>query len=103
MTFHATVWAATKLWRHTLGVDWLRRGCVDVSFLAIEWSQFGHRRGNFGLSTDPVLGGLALQVLLIAARGLIKHKAPESEAAAQGLWFWSLLRTVTVFCLRGQR
>ena len=45
-----------------------------------------------------VLGGLALQVLLIAARGLIKHKAPESEAAAQGLMVLELVADgITVF------
>ena len=96
MTFRATVWAATKLWRHTLGVDRLRRGCVDVSFLAIEWSQFGHRRGKLRVQHRPlVLGGLALQVLLIAARGLIKHKAP--VRLRRRTWFWSLLRTASPF------
>lgn len=51
-----------------------------------------------GSAQTLVLGGLALQVLLIAARALIKHKAPESEAAAQGLMVLELVADgVTVF------
>ncbi|MEO8186777.1 MAG: hypothetical protein ABI580_05360, partial [Burkholderiaceae bacterium] len=51
-----------------------------------------------GSAHTLVLGGLALQVLLIAARALIKHKASESEAAAQGLMVLELVADgVTVF------
>ena len=51
-----------------------------------------------GSAQTLVLGGLALQVLLIAARALIKHRAPESEAAAQGLMILELVADgVTVF------
>ena len=51
-----------------------------------------------GSAQTLVLGGLALQVLLIAARALIKYKAPKSEAAAQGLMVLELLADgITVF------
>ncbi len=51
-----------------------------------------------GSAQTLVLGGLALQVLLIAVRALVKHRAPESETAAQGLMILELVADgVTVF------
>lgn len=44
-----------------------------------------------GLAQALVVGGLALQALLTAARALVKHRAPDSESAAQGLMILELV------------
>ena len=49
-----------------------------------------------------VLSGLALQVLLIGARALIKRRVPESETATQGLMSLELVAdgiTVLLFAI----
>ena len=55
-----------------------------------------------GSAQSLVLGGLALQVLLIGARALIKRRGPESEAATQGLMILELVAdgvTVLLFAM----
>ena len=75
-------------------------GVAALTFLFSRSSGLSSATGGetSGSAQTLVLGGLALQVLLIAARGLIKHKAPESEVAAQGLMVLELVADgITVF------
>ena len=75
-------------------------GVAALTLLFSRSSGLGSATGGeaSGSAQTLVLGGLALQVLLIAARALIKHKAPESETAAQGLMVLELVADgVTVF------
>lgn len=75
-------------------------GVAALTFLFSRSSGLASATGGeaSGSAQTLVLGGLALQVLLIAARALIKHRAPESERAAQGLMILELVADgVTVF------
>ena len=75
-------------------------GVAALTLLFSRSSALGSATGGeaSGSAQTLVLGGLALQVLLIAARALVKHKAPESETAAQGLMILELVADgVTVF------
>ena len=79
-------------------------GVAAWTLLFSRSSVFGSATGGeaSGAAQTLVLGGLALQVLLIAARALIKHKASESEVAAQGLMILELVAdgvTVLLFAM----
>ena len=55
-----------------------------------------------GSAQSLVLGGLALQVLLMGARALIKRRTPKSETATQGLMILELVAdgiTVLLFAM----
>ena len=68
-------------------------GVAASTYLFSRSSAFGSATGGeaSGSAQTLVLGALALQGLLIAARALIKHRAPQSETAAQGLMVLELV------------
>ena len=71
-------------------------GVAALTFLFSRSSVFGVQTSSS--APTLVLAGLTLQVLLIAVRALIKHKAAESETATQGLMVLELVADgVTVF------
>jgi hypothetical protein len=75
-------------------------GVAALTLLFSRSSGLGSATGGEASSAAQtlVLGGLALQVLLIVAGALVKHRAPESETAAQALMVLELLADgVTVF------
>ncbi len=75
-------------------------GVAALTYLFSRSSAFGSATGVEapGSTQTLVLGGLAVQVLLIVAGALVKHRAPESETAAQALMVLELVADgVTVF------
>ena len=79
-------------------------GVAAFTYLFSRSSAFGSATAAqaSGSAQTLVLGGLALQVLLICAHALIKHRAPESETAAQALMILELVAdgiTVLLFAM----
>lgn len=75
-------------------------GVAALTYFFSRSNAFGSAAGGdaSGSAQTFVLGGLALQLLLIATRAFIKHRTPESETAAQGLMVLELVADgVTVF------